>query len=591
MKLEISGFTGANFYADKSLISPEQMTLSFNQKPGTGDFRPWFKPSQFGDQTFSANSSGILKFVNCNGKTFWSHESISVVNVDSFGFIISMNESKKIINIQAEEQVPEYKNISPTTVATHLGLPQSNKPTVGISEGTIPSTSESFSFVVTLVDSLGHESAPSEPSNTFNVSHDWSGGVAVAFQYIPLLNNRPIVGGRLYKLWIQPDGSYQYHRVILNGTPLQVAPDSQGNIQFLGLSDTAISPGFVLATQGWLPLGTGSHHITSLWNGIYACLNGKNVKFCVAGAPYAWPYELELDDECVSCAVYQQSLIVVTKGKPYLITGASPGDMNAMKLELGDACVQPDTCISVGHGVVWMSANGVCYSGLGGTKNITSSLIHEDHFKSWILGGGYYSANNWSASSWDGIVYFSTALQTEDLLELAERPDGMLPWFQVEQKFSSRAGFFINPANPTGIFPVSYPASSAFSINENSDLIVWNSQDKKLYRWNGSGPHGAMMTAYGRSRSYRMPRPLRFSCIEAISTSDYADFVVRDPNVSVLIQADGGSTHTTIEGLTNRKILRVPSLQRCLEFLISWETEVPVQTIRLGEAMTDLNYG
>ncbi|MBF4427671.1 hypothetical protein EA860_27100, partial [Vibrio anguillarum] len=66
--------------------------------------------------------------------------------------------------------------------------------------------------------------------------------------------------------------------------------------------------------------------LCAMANGICAGFAGSEVMFSEAYLPYAWSksHRGVTDDDIVAIAPIETSLVVVTKGKPYLFSGVTP---------------------------------------------------------------------------------------------------------------------------------------------------------------------------------------------------------------------------------------------------------------------------
>lgn len=112
-------------------------------------------------------------------------------------------------------------------------------------------------------------------------------------------------------------------------------------------------------------------------NGIMAGFFDQTLCFCEAYHPYAWPteYRIPLEFPIVGLGVFGQTVFVGTRGNPYLVSGADPGSMSAIKLETNQACVSKRSIASVGNGVVYASPDGLCMADGSGVRLVTEKAF------------------------------------------------------------------------------------------------------------------------------------------------------------------------------------------------------------------------
>src|SRR5690606_7510378 len=108
-----------------------------------------------------------------------------------------------------------------------------------------------------------------------------------------------------------------------------------------------------LPSRLWNPPPDNLQGLTALPNGMMAGFVGKDLYFCEPYRPHAWPeaYVLTCEYEIVGLGAFGTSLVVVTKGHPYLVTGTSPDSMVMEKLELNLPCINPQSVIDLGYAV------------------------------------------------------------------------------------------------------------------------------------------------------------------------------------------------------------------------------------------------
>lgn len=128
----------------------------------------------------------------------------------------------------------------------------------------------------------------------------------------------------------------------------------------------------------------------------------NTVYFSEPGHAYAWPpqYAMPLSDNIIGLGMFGLTVVVLTEGGPYYLTGDAPATMSKVRLESVETCVSPRSITTVGGGVIFASQNGLCLATQQGVTNITAN---------------HYTKTEWQAlapatmicDEYDGIVYFS----------------------------------------------------------------------------------------------------------------------------------------------------------------------------------------
>ena len=204
-------------------------------------------------------------------------------------------------------------------------------------------------FVQTWVDQYGYESGASNPSNEV----EYSNGDAVTVSYA--VAPAGAVKRRLYKL-IAGTESEAYQFV-----------DEQNAI---GGAFQAVSVRVRDEDAGEvLPVLQGPAEdlemIVRVPNGFYAGVRRsdlREVRFSEGGNPTIWPdaYSASVHDDIVGLGVTLNTVFVLTKGKPWAVTGTAPDAMTAAILASPQGCVSAQSICTVDGRVFYASADGIC---------------------------------------------------------------------------------------------------------------------------------------------------------------------------------------------------------------------------------------
>lgn len=250
-------------------------------------------------------------------------------------------------------------------------------------------------YICTYVNDWGEESAPSPVSVL--VEPDQNDTVLLTCPQPPSGWN--IRGVRLYRSNAGAQtAAFQYMTELSGGSDDYWV--AQSNRQYTDqLPASALQE--VCPTTTWAVPPSNLRALVNLPNGIVAGFFGSTVCFCEPYAPYAWPVEYQITTEhpIVAMGVFGQTLVVVTEGFPYYVSGADSASMSAQKLETPQACVSAASVVPVDGGVVYASPDGLCLAAGNGVSVITAA---------------HFSRTDWQALApttmrcayHDGVVYF-----------------------------------------------------------------------------------------------------------------------------------------------------------------------------------------
>lgn len=117
--------------------------------------------------------------------------------------------------------------------------------------------------------------------------------------------------------------------------------------------------------------------LCSMANGICAGFLDNQVLFSEVYLPYAWPeeYRFSIDYDIVAIEPIGTSLVVGTKGDPYIYTGISPANIAGQKLEIAQACVSKRSMVNIGPAVVYACPDGLVAIAPDGVRMATENII------------------------------------------------------------------------------------------------------------------------------------------------------------------------------------------------------------------------
>lgn len=479
--IEFKGFKGAIAKFSPKLLPEQSCVDSTNQRPGFGDLRPW------------KGLSGSLATVASSQKTIYrmGQDVVSTANY----WLVWSTVVHAILDFAADDTTertcftgsggPKWTdNIKALTggppypqATRDLGVPT---PTTAITaainvDGT--GTAEPRSYVYTWINELGWESAPSPVSNTLQVKP--GGTVDLTGFDAPPAGNWNVVTTRVYKVVVGSSGESDYYFLrewAYSSPPANPRDDSRG----VG-SD-------ILVTDGWRIAPADGKCLTKCWNGVAAMISGKAVAFCEPFFIYAWPlkYEIAFPDAPVGLGVYGQTLVVLTAGDAFLVSGSSPADMDDEPTLTNRPCSSVQSIVSFNEpsdagkrGVVWASEQGLCWIGDGGFRNLTEGIMTREQ--------------------WQALVPSTM---------IASKYDGLYVCFYND---GAKKGFVIDPKSPSGMHYLTTGYDGMFRDPLTDRLFALDGTAVKL--WN----NGSNLTVTAKSKVFSLPFPINIGAVEVIA--------------------------------------------------------------------------
>lgn len=248
-------------------------------------------------------------------------------------------------------------------------------PTVTAVGGT-PSTSVPFvarSYLVTFSDQFGNESSPCDPSTVVNGAVDgvWT---------IMLLRTLPgQVAGKNYPLPI----TMNLYRTVTGATTgaafyfvtsfaMATTPPPVGGYVDAS-NDTDIVNNLQLPSAAWNSCPELLDGLVMMAGGFLVGFIGNTVYFCEPEHPHAWPvaYCLSVFYEIQGLGVWQQSLMVMTKGFPSQGSGTSPSNFTLTQINVPEPCIARGSIVTDLAGIYYASQNGLVMLNYYGMQNQT----------------------------------------------------------------------------------------------------------------------------------------------------------------------------------------------------------------------------
>lgn len=521
------GFQGANQAVNPRDLPAEVGTDSVNQRPGRNDLRPWRR--RLPVATVPPGRSTIYRMGRdvASDSDFWLSWSADVDVARSF--VARDVTERTYFTGDGPPKVTDSTLALATapfpTTARLLGVPVPvSQPLVSqVTPGT--GDEETVFFVHTFVNSWGEEGASSPVSEPILRRS----GATLEIQGLdaPPDGNWAITTRRIYGTIAGNGNDAEFF--LLKEVPVGAASVTIGSEQADG----------ILTSSTHLPPPEDLRGLTTLWNGTMAGISGKTVRFCETNLPYAWPAEffLPFSETPVALAAWQQNLIVLTNGSPYLVTGSAPDAMSSQRLEIDQSCVSKRSVVEMGHGVCWASPDGLVYTGQFGTKMVTSGLLMTEDWRALrpeTMHGAYFEGR-----------YFC---------------------------FGGARPFFIDPVSPTGIYFLSDDAQAAFTDKLRDSLFLLSGPT--ITKWDAAED---FLLAEFLSKRFRAPKP----CCMAV-----AQVVADSYPVQFRLLADGQVRHT--QSVMSPHPFRLPAGYLADDWQIGLTSSGPVHQAVVSTSIEEL---
>lgn len=382
-RINIGPFGGQIPRLDKYLLPENNAQTALNCYLKNGTLKAAQALGFSGNSLASGSKSFYLYNRNANsGAGFWFQWNAAGVSVvqspivnDSFKRVYFTGDG--VPKFTAADVATAGSGPYPSTAYT-LGLPAPTAPQVVAPSGTPPTGAQRVktAYVMTFVDKYGAEGPPSPPSGLVD---RWDDGGSVQLTNLQVASGNFVVQTkRIYRVEMQ--GVYQFVAEITAATTSYT-----DNVSSLSL-------GAILPSQTWVAPHSSMVGLTGLPNGAMMGWWDNIIAFSEPYRPHAWPIEYRhaLDDEIVGAAVSDVGMIVATKGKPYLLTGATPESITENKLDANTPGVSARSVVDMGSYVVYASHEGL----VGNAGIITAGHMTAEQFKA--LNPASFHAYRWS---------------------------------------------------------------------------------------------------------------------------------------------------------------------------------------------------
>lgn len=146
--------------------------------------------------------------------------------------------------------------------------------------------------------------------------------------------------------------------------------------------DSDIAASTILTSTTWSGPPAGLLGLTVHPGGFLIGFVGKDLWMSEPYRPHAWPtaYVLTMETEIVGVAVYNNSIMVTTNSRPYVVQGSTPISMTPIKIDSIDPCVSRRSMAVTLEGVYYASPQGIVVMNMNGVQLRTHSLFTREEW-------------------------------------------------------------------------------------------------------------------------------------------------------------------------------------------------------------------
>ena len=114
-----------------------------------------------------------------------------------------------------------------------------------------------------------------------------------------------------------------------------------------------------------------------------AAFMGRTVYFSEPYHFHAWPekYTLTTNYDIIGLGVFGHTLVVMTAGQPYVISGIAPDQMVMEKLDVNYPCVNKRGIVDLGFAVAYPSPDGLVVVSSNGAQLATKTMMTRDQWQ------------------------------------------------------------------------------------------------------------------------------------------------------------------------------------------------------------------
>lgn len=503
----IRSFKGIAPRLAPQLLADNQAQEAVNTKLWGGSLRPLRQNTTV---IATLPKTGTIKTIYRFGRAapdalkFWFHwtQDVDVTK----GFVANDTTER---TFWTGDGVPKVTNSALGTTGTNhpanayqLGIPKPTGSVTAAVTGTPTAGSnnlpEARTYVLTYVSAWGEEGMPCTASQQVSVRV----GQTVALADLPGApsGNYNITKKRIYR---SVTGSVNTPFLFVAEVPISQTTYTD-NVTSSGLGEA-------LVTQAYTPPPETLKGLTAMAGGVLGGFDGYDLYFSEPLKPHAWPiqYSLTTDYPIVAIKAYDSSLLVLTTGYPYIVSGSDPSNYVMVRSELAQACVSKRSVVKTNGGIVFASPDGLYMTSGGGTANLTAAI---------------FTRQEWQALNPEKLVGFTI-------------DNKYLGFFE-----GTGTGFILDP-DTADFTSLDWEASAGFYDSQLDELFLVEA-GRKLVKYDAGAPRMCRW----KSKSFYVPRPIALGSAR-VEAAGYP--------LECRVYADGALRH--VETVKDQYAFRLPS--------------------------------
>lgn len=274
---------------------------------------------------------------------------------------------------------------------------------------------------------------------------------------------------RIYRIITTASGT-EYHYIVTVAGIAGTFADT--------VSETDAALGEVLPSVGWLMPDPTLKGIIILANGIAAGFTRNEVHLSEPFKPYAWPaaYRQTYDQKIVAIGITGTTLVGMTEGNPFTITGVEPVTMGGGMEKMGVAwpCMSKDSVATFAFGVGYAAPQGLVMIG------VATDIVTKDIF---------------TQKEWSDLIPASFVAASADNRYYAG--------YQVE---GSSLMFVIDKSEAASFLKINQRISAIWADPATGKLYV--AADRQIYEWEGDV--GTKLSYEWRSKQFVSNPPINY---------------------------------------------------------------------------------
>ena len=538
--MSLSDFIGANLQLHPKRLPAGVGVNTVNLMPGSADLRGWGAASAVHTLTGLAQQQISIYRMGRDTPSDTSYWLSSVNDVDYVRAPIAGDTTDRTYYTgETEPRVTDnvigIAGAPYPTAYRLLGVPPPPNAMTAVDAGTGSGSAETRAYLDTFVTDKGEESQPN--ANPVSVTTKTDGTVNISN-----LAQKPAgaYGINRRRIYVSNGGEF---KLFLEQTDTITTASDNGTVR-----NDVLPSGGSTSKPAWLQPPSGLKGLIELWNGMLGGFLPKSYCVCFPYKGWAWPLEYQRPtfDTIVGTGKWQQNWLILTTGKPRLVTGSSPASLSDLPVPLNEGCVSKRSIVDVGHGVCWASNNGLCYMGQSGPRVLTKGIMRPKQWQalvpSTIIGARYTS------------------------------PDGQGDYYFGFYNDGSRKGFMIDPADPRGIIFLEQGAYGVFQDTVSGNLYIADSSFA-IRKWDA----GSALTVTHKTGEVRHPYE---------TNAGWGMVIAESYPVTFKVWGDGVLRHT--QTVADEQPFPLPDQYLARDFQVEVSGVGPIQGAVLAEDVSDL---